>query len=83
VFIGSPCWFGTIATPVETFLSTQDFSGKTLIPFITYGGSGLGRAVRDIRALQPSANVASGKAFPRSGVQDAQKEVADWLASWL
>jgi flavodoxin len=83
VFLGSPCWYGTIATPVETFLSEQDFSGKTLVPFITHGGSGLSNAVRDIRALQPSVNVVSAKAFSRSGVRDAKKEVADWLAAFL
>jgi flavodoxin len=83
VFLGSPCWFGTIATPVETFLSEQDFSGKTIVPFITHGGSGLSSSVRDISVLQPSANVAPGKAFSRGSLSSAQKEIADWLASFL
>ncbi|GBR74638.1 NADPH-dependent FMN reductase [Candidatus Termititenax aidoneus] len=83
VFLGSPCWYGTIATPVEAFLSEQDFSGKTIVPFITHGGSGLGSAAQDISALQPSANVAHGKAFNRSSARSAQKEIADWLASFL
>ncbi|GBR75706.1 NADPH-dependent FMN reductase [Candidatus Termititenax persephonae] len=85
VLLGSPCWYGTIATPVETFLSEQNFSGKTIVPFITHGGSGLGSAAQDISALQPSANVAHGKAFSRSSMRSAQnqKEIADWLASFL
>ncbi|MDR2431398.1 MAG: flavodoxin [Candidatus Margulisbacteria bacterium] len=83
VFLGSPCWFGTIATPVETFLSRQDFSGKTIVPFVTSGGSGLGSIERDISVLQPSANVAPGRAFNRSSVKSTQKEIADWLASSL
>ncbi len=58
IFIGSPMWWGTIAPPVRTFLSENDFSGKTIIPFTTHEGSGLGRSVEDIKKLSPKANVA-------------------------
>ena len=41
IFIGSPCWWSTIAPPVSTFLSQHDLAGKTVVPFSTHGGSGL------------------------------------------
>jgi flavodoxin len=44
VFVGSPNWWDTIAPPVATFLSENDLSGKTIVPFCTHGGGGLGRA---------------------------------------
>ena len=40
IFVGSPNWFNTIAPPVMTFLSSREFSGKTIVPFVTYGGGG-------------------------------------------
>jgi flavodoxin len=43
VFIGYPIWWGTFAAPVKTFLSEYDFSGKTIVPFCTHGGSGPGQ----------------------------------------
>lgn len=42
IFIGPPNWFKTIAPPVTSFLSHHDFTGKTVIPFCTHGGSGFG-----------------------------------------
>ena len=44
VFIGYPVWWGTFPAPVKTFLSEYDFSGKTIAPFCTHEGSGLGRS---------------------------------------
>lgn len=80
VFVGSPCWWGTIATPVITFLEGYDFSGKTLIPFMTHGGSGLGRAVAHIKQISSTASVCSGLAIRGRAARNSQKDVADWLA---
>ena len=79
VFVGSPCWWGTIATPVITFLESYDFSGKTLAPFMTHEGSGLGRSVAQIKELAPSATVTSGLALRGRAAQGSQKDVAEWL----
>lgn len=80
VFVGSPVWWGTIAPPVKTFLSEYDFSGKTIVPFTTHGGSGLGSSVADIKKLCPNATVLeNGLAIRDSEVNGAQKSVSDWL----
>jgi len=48
IFIGYPSWWSTFPAPVKTFLSEYDLSGKTILPFCTHEGSGLGRSVTDI-----------------------------------
>lgn len=79
IFVGSPCWWATMAPPVATFLSSYDFSGKTIIPFMTHEGSGLGHYVDDIRKQCPKAKVLDGKAFRGSSVKSARKDVTTWL----
>ena len=61
IFAGSPCWWGTIANPLRSFLHQNDFSGKTVVPFMTHGTSGLN--VQDVAALCPGANVQKGHGF--------------------
>ena len=48
IFVGSPCWWYTIAPPVATFLSSYDLSGKTIAPFMTHEGSRMGHSEADI-----------------------------------
>ena len=79
VFVGSPCWWGTISTPVISFLSQYDFSGKTIVPFMTHLGSGLGRTMAHVRELCPSAFVLQGKAIRGDAVDSSRDEVAGWL----
>ena len=79
IFVGSPIWWGTIAAPVKTFLSKYDLSGKTIVPFITHGGSGLGRSVADISKLCPKSSVLDGLAVWGRDAKTAPGEVAEWL----
>ena len=79
VFLGSPCWWGTIASPVSSFLSSYDFSGKTVIPFMTHGGSGLGHSVEDIKAQIPTATVMGAKAFWGTSAAMASTDVNKWI----
>lgn len=79
IFVGSPNWFNTIAPPVMTFLSSREFSGKTIVPFVTYGGGGLGKSVQDITKLVPGATLLEGRAFRGDAVADAGEDVLAWL----
>lgn len=79
VFVGYPNWWSTIPMGVFTFLEAYDLAGKTIIPFCTHEGSGLGRSVRDIRRLCPSSNVLDGLAVRGSSVNRAQSDVSAWL----
>lgn len=79
VFVGSPCWWSTIAPPVNSFLAEYDLSGKTIIPFMTHGGSGLGRSVADIKSILPNSKVVDGEAFWGRNVSNARNSTAKWL----
>jgi len=79
VFIGYPNWWGTMPMPVFTFLEEYKFSGKTIIPFCTHEGSGLGRSVEDITELCPQSTILDGLAIRGSNVETAQDDVSEWL----
>ena len=79
VFIGYPNWCSTIPAPVRVFLSEYDFSGKTIIPFCTHEGSGLGRSATDISKFCPKSTLLDGVAIRGSDVNTAQNKVSEWL----
>jgi flavodoxin len=79
VFIGYPNWCSTVPAPVKTFLAGHDFSGKTVAPFCTHGGGGLGNSVEDISKLCPKAAVTEALAVSGSTVRTAQGKVSEWL----
>lgn len=81
IYVGSPCWFNTIAPPVATFLATVELSGKTIVPFMTHGGSRMGKSVDDIKRLAPKANVTEGLPVSESRVKQAKNEIFTWLKS--
>ncbi len=61
VFVGFPVWWYVEPRIVDTFLESYDFTGKTLIPFATSGGSGIAGAEKSLRAHCPAANWKGGK----------------------
>jgi flavodoxin len=79
VFLGYPNWWGTMPMPVFTFLEAYDFSGKTIVPFCTHGGSGLGHSESDIKKLCPTAKVAEGLAIQGETVQKSGAVISAWL----
>ena len=60
VFVGFPVWWYVEPRIVDTFLEGVDLAGKTVVPFATSGGSGVGRAAERIRSLVPDARVTDG-----------------------
>lgn len=80
IFLGYPNWWGTMPMPVFTFLKESDFSDKTIIPFCTHEGSGLGRSEKDIAKLCPKATLLKGLAIHGSRISAAKKYVTNWLS---
>ena len=78
VFIGFPIWWYVAPHIIHTFLESCDFSGKTLVPFATSGGSGMGKTVDELRKLCPNADWKAGKLI--NGVSD--QEIAAWAAKF-
>jgi len=79
IFLGYPNWWGTMPMAVFTFLEAHDFSGKTILPFCTHEGSGIGRSEGDIRKLCPGAQVLKGLAIKGGSVQGSGEAIAAWL----
>ena len=79
IFVGTPNWWSTMAPPVRSFLSSYDFSGKTVIPFVTHGGGGMARCERDMRKVCPKAAFGKGGAFSGGSIRNA----ADALSKWV
>lgn len=74
VYLGYPNWWGTMPMVVHTFLEAHDFTGKTIVPFCTHEGSGMGRSVADIRQLCPTATVLDGMAIRGGNASQADSE---------
>jgi len=87
VFLCYPNWWGTLPMAVFTFLEAYDFSGKTIYPLVTHGGSRFGRSLDDIRRLSPRAVLGDGldvSAFDRNPndatiVSAPNRDVTAWL----
>ncbi|MDD3886952.1 MAG: flavodoxin, partial [Victivallaceae bacterium] len=85
IFVGSPNWYGTMAPPVATFLTTNDLKGKTIIPFFTHGGGGMQNCERDIKKLCSGAAVLPAVTYSGASVRrdNTQQLIAEWVASLL
>ncbi|MBD5535419.1 MAG: flavodoxin [Lachnospiraceae bacterium] len=79
IYLGFPNYWSTMPMAVFTFLEHFDFSGKTIKPFCTHEGSGMGSSERDIRRLCPNAKVEKGLAIRGGSVKQADKEIERWL----
>jgi flavodoxin len=83
VFLGFPIWGMTAPAVVRTFLTEHDLSGKTLVPFITHGGyglGGLGSSLAVVAEHAPGARLA--KEFSKECDQEREslRQVTEWLA---
>lgn len=75
VFVGFPVWWYVEPRIIDTFLEAYDFSGKTIVPFATSGGSGLGKAPQRMQEIAAGARVLGGALL--NG-----RPSADELRSW-
>ena len=76
VFIGYPIWWGEAPRIVSTFVESYDFSGKTIVPFCTSGGSGVGSSATNLEQLTDGADWLPGK---RLNGSDSQDTVMEWV----
>ena len=78
VFIGYPIWWGIAAWPVDGFVTANDFTGKTVIPFCTSASSGLGESGELLAEMAGTGDWLEGMRF-RSGV--SEDDVRSWIDS--
>ena len=81
VFVGYPNWNADMPYILYTFFETYDFSGKTIVPFNTHGGSGFSGTQETIAELEPNATMLEGKSISRNSIEGAEQEIIDWLDS--
>lgn len=79
IILGYPNWWGTCPMAVLTFLESHDFFGKTILPFCTHEGGGMGRSEADIQAACPGARVEKGLALTGSRVAQSEVDIKEWL----
>ena len=80
IYLGFPVWFGTYAPPVATLLKQIDLSGKTVVPFCTFGSGGLDSSTRALKEAQPGAVVKDGFGIRAARMDALQKELGRFLS---
>ena len=79
ILLGYPIWHSHIPNIIITQLEKLNLSGKTIYPFNTHGGSGVGSSISDIKTYASGANVKDGKPINGNQIQSEEDEVIDWL----
>ena len=79
IFIGYPIWFGTYAMPIATLVKENDFAGKTIVPFCTFGSGGLGSSTEALKKALPKADIKQGYGVRQARIEAASKEVERFL----
>ncbi len=83
VFVDYSNWSANMHYILYTFFETYDFSGKTIVPFNTHGGSGFSGTQESIAELEPNATMLEGKSISRNSIEGSEQEIIDWLDSIL
>ena len=78
IFIGYPVWFGTYAMPVATLVKENDFAGKTVVPFCTFGSGG-GASWKNLKEALPKADIRQGYGVRQARIEAAPKELDRFL----
>ncbi|MGI6104777.1 MAG: flavodoxin [Raoultibacter sp.] len=80
VFVGFPIWWYREPSIIDTFMEACDFTGKTIVPFATSGGSSLGASGKNMQALAPGAHVMAGTVLAANA---SPETLAAWASEWL
>ena len=80
IFVGSPIWWGREPSIIDTFIESYDFAGKTVIPFVTSGSSGIGDYGANLQSLAPNAKVLTGKRFSNDV---SSEELKNWATAQM
>ncbi|MGN0107781.1 MAG: flavodoxin [Hominilimicola sp.] len=79
IYLGYPNYWGTMPVAVFSLLEKYDLSGKTINPFCTHEGSGMGKSETDIKKICRGAEVVKGLAIHGADVKNAEKAIKEWI----
>ena len=80
IFVGFPIWWYREPSIIDSFMESADFTGKTVVPFCTSGGSGIGDSAQNMQALARGAVVKKGRRFSALALAG---ELKKWAGQWL
>ena len=83
IFIGYPNWWGDMPMPVYTFIEKHNWQGKTIIPFCTHEGSGMGSTAGKLQQACKGATAQKGLAMFGHTAQNSREEARTTVADWL
>jgi flavodoxin len=81
IYLGFPIWGMSAPSPIRTFLTTHDLAGKTLVPFITHGGYGLGDSIDVVTEHAPQARIRDALSMQADQERQTLATVTKWLGS--
>lgn len=79
IIIGTPNWWSTIAPPVLSFVDKYDFTGKTILPFVTHVGGREARCFTDMGKEMPESDFKKGFAVSGNSAKSSKQDVEKWL----
>lgn len=80
IFVGYPIWWYDMPQMMYSFFDEYDFTGKTIIPFSSHGGSGFSGSVQEIAELEPNASVSTdGLTISRTVMANSENTIVNWL----
>jgi len=79
IFLGYPIWSGTYATPMATVIKSNDFAGKSIVPFCTFGSGGLNTSSDALKKALPKATIKQGYGVRAARIASASKEIDRFL----
>ncbi len=80
IFVGFPVWWYREPSIIDTFMEACNFDGKTVVPFATSGGSGIGQSGKNMQKLAPGAKVHKGECL---NANTSDTALADWTKNYL
>ena len=81
IFLGFPCWWGTVPMAVVTFLEANRINGKKIIPFVTHEGSGIEIILKDLKKICPNSEIYEPFECLGSNVSSEKEKIQEWLNS--
>ncbi len=79
IFLGYPNWWSSMPMPVYTFIEQNHLDGRTIVPFSTHGGGGLGHSIEDLKKECPKSKILKSLAVPGNRASGAAADVEKWL----
>lgn len=79
IFVGYPNWWYDMPMAIYSFFDEYDFTGKTVIPLVTHGGSRFSQSVETITEMEKGAKVVEGPSVSARSVPEAKQSIEQWL----